>query len=68
MNKLNIIRGWLTTLIGLAVAIVTITLVLNKAFDFIWEGAAGLGVCAILIMAPETVEKKITEVINKIKD
>lgn len=70
--KLNVIRGWLTTIIGVVTTAVTLILVYHKVFDFIWEGLAGLAVGAILITAPQTIEKKISEIIdswrNKTKD
>lgn len=62
--KLNIIRGWATTIIGLITTIVSLILVYKGVFDFVWEGVAGLAIGALLITAPQTIEKKISSIIS----
>ncbi len=60
----NIIKGWVTTLIGTATMIVSLILVWRGVIDFIWEGVGGLTIGCVLLLAPRTVEKKVSQVIN----
>jgi len=60
----NAFKGWLTTLIGVATMVLTLWEVYKNVFDFVWEGIGGLIVGSILIMAPQTIEKKLSEVIK----
>lgn len=62
--KLNIIKGWITTIIGMAAMIITLILVWQQVFDFVWEGIGGLVIGALLLLAPRTIEKKISEIIK----
>lgn len=60
----NIVSGWITTLIGTATMIITLFLVYKGTITFIWEGIGGLIVGCLLLVAPQTVEKKISEAIS----
>jgi len=60
----NIIDSWVTTLIGTTTMLVTLFLIINKDIYFVWEGVAGLVVGAILLLAPKTIEQKISEAIK----
>jgi len=57
----NIISGWATTIIGIAAMIISLVLVWQKVFDFVWEGIGGLAIGTILLIAPKTIEKAIME-------
>lgn len=64
MIKQNVIKGWITTIVGTATMVVTLVLVFTKAIDFVWEGTAGLIVGCLLLMAPKTIEKKVSDAIR----
>lgn len=59
--KTNIIKGWATTVIGVATMVISLVLVWQKVFDFVWEGIGGLTIGAILLLAPKTIEKIVLE-------
>lgn len=60
MVKQNVIKGWITTIIGTATMVLTLILIFTQVIDFVWEGIGGLVVGSILLMAPQTIEKKVT--------
>lgn len=62
--KTNIIKGWITSIIGIVTMGITLYLVFTKAIDFVWEGIAGLGMGAILFIAPRTIERAIIDFIK----
>lgn len=64
MLKQNIVKGWITTIIGTITMILTLFLIFTKVIDFMWEGIAGLSIGCILVMAPKTIEKKVSELIR----
>lgn len=57
----NVISGWATTIIGIVTMIISLVLVWQKVFDFVWEGIGGLAMGTILLIAPKTIEKAIIE-------
>lgn len=57
----NVISGWATTIVGIATMIISLVLVWQKVFDFVWEGIGGLTIGTVLLMAPKTIEKAIIE-------
>lgn len=61
----NVAKGWITSIIGILTMILTLYLVYNGTFDFIWEGVGGLVMGTILLLAPQTIEKKVSEAISK---
>lgn len=60
----NIISGWATTIVGIVTMIITLVLVWQKVFDFVWEGVAGLSIGTILLVTPRAVERAIIELIR----
>lgn len=59
------VKGIVTTTIGIVTCIVTIFLVLNHTIDFMWSGAIGLVIGTALILSPDTLVTKISDLINK---
>jgi hypothetical protein len=62
----NVLSGWVTTLIGTATMVVTLFLVYKGTFTFVWEGIGGLIIGCVLLIAPETIEKKVSDAISVI--
>lgn len=62
--KSNVIKGWITTIVGTIILLLTTYLLFKREVFFIWEGIAGLSIGTILLMAPRTIEKKISEIIK----
>lgn len=60
----NMIDSWVTTLLGVATIVLTLVLIYRGTFDFLWEGVAGLVTGSILIVAPKTIEQKLSEFIR----
>lgn len=60
----NVVKGWITTVIGTVTTILTLILIYKGVFDFTWEGLCGLSIGALLIIAPKTIESKISQIIT----
>lgn len=58
MIKGNLIKGWITSIIGIITMIVSLLLVFTGQIDFVWDGVAGLSIGTVLLMAPQTIEKQ----------
>lgn len=59
--KQNILKAWVTTIIGIVTMCITLFLVWNGTFDFVWEGIGGLVMGTILLLVPKSIEKIILE-------
>jgi len=57
MKVLNVIKGWISSIIGVLVLLSTILLILASAIPFIWEGIAGFVMGTILLYTPRSIEK-----------
>jgi len=57
MKVLNVIKGWISSLIGILVLLATLLLVFASAIPFIWEGIAGFVMGTILLYTPRSIEK-----------
>ena len=62
--KSNIIKGFITSIIGTVILLMTVFFLFTKQIFFIWEGIAGLTMGTILLMAPRTIETKVSEAIS----
>lgn len=60
----NILKGWITSLVGTSTMVISLVLVYKGTMTFVWEGIGGLVAGCLLLVAPETVEKKISEAIS----
>lgn len=62
----NIIKGLITSIFGVATMIITLFLIFTGAMDFVWGGLAGLAMGTILLLAPDTIVKKLGDVIKSV--
>lgn len=62
----NIVKGIITSAIGVATMVVTLLLIFAGTLDFVWEGIAGLTMGTILLLAPDTIVRKLGDVIKAI--
>lgn len=63
----NIIKGFITSAIGLTTMVVTLFLVFTKSMDFVWSGVAGLGIGCVLLLAPDTIVKSFGNLIDRMR-
>lgn len=62
----NIVKGIITSAIGVATMVTTLMLLFSGSISFVWEGIAGLAMGVILLLAPDTIIKKLGDVISAI--
>jgi len=55
--KPNVIKGWISSIIGILVLISTVLLIFISEIPFIWEGIAGFVMGTLLLYAPRSIEK-----------
>lgn len=60
----NILKGWITSLVGTAAMVISLVLVYKGSLTFVWEGIGGLTAGAVLLLAPQTIEKKVSAAID----
>lgn len=60
----NILKGTITSLIGVTTMIITLVLLWTRAIDFVWNGVAGLCIGCILLLAPKAIETSLVEFIK----
>lgn len=60
----NILKGWITSLIGTAAMVISLFLVYRGTITFVWEGIGGLVIGCVLLIAPHTIEKKVSDAIS----
>jgi hypothetical protein len=65
MNMKNIIKGIITSLIGLVTMVMTLFLVFAGTMDFVWGGIAGLSIGCVLLLSPDTLVKKFGDLLSK---
>ena len=57
MKVTNIIKSWISSIIGILVLLSTTLLVLVSEIPFIWEGIAGFVMGTLLLYTPRSIEK-----------
>ena len=62
----NIVKGWITSIVGLVVMLLTVYFLFKREINFMWEGTIGLCLGTILLLAPKTIERYISEAIKSI--
>lgn len=62
--KSNVVKGWITSLIGILFMGASLFLWFFGLIDMVWDGIAGIIFGVILLYAPRTIEKKLSEVIK----
>lgn len=60
----NIFNGYITTIVGIIVYVITSILIYKGTIDFWYQGIVGYGVGTLLLMSPKTIEN----IINKFVD
>jgi hypothetical protein len=63
--KRNILKAWVTSIIGIAAMVITLVLVYNDKMDFVWDGVAGLTIGTTLLLAPRTIEKQFSNLVGR---
>jgi len=64
MIKKHLIKGWITSIVGVATMVISLVLVFTGKIDFVWDGLAGLGIGTVLLMAPRTIEKQFMKIFS----
>lgn len=62
----NVVKGLITSTVGLATMIVTLFLIFTGSMDFVWSGVAGLAIGCVLLLAPDTIVKKFGDLLSNI--
>lgn len=60
----NVIKGWVTSLLGVAICYLTYVEIKEGAFSFVWEGLAGFGLGITLILAPDDFVKILKDLVG----
>lgn len=60
----NFIKGWVTSVIGVVIYIVTLLMIYNNKLNWLWEGFGAMILGTILLLAPQTIEKWINKIVN----
>jgi len=55
----NILKGWITSIIGVILLIVSVVLIVDGRLPVVWEGIGLICMAVILLYAPQTIEKFI---------
>ena len=63
----NIIKGYITSLIGILICYVTYKQINDGVFGFVWEGIAGFGLGVMLILAPDDFVNTVKGMASKFK-
>lgn len=58
MRKRNVVKGIITSLVGVAVMLVTLTLVFTGVMDWVWNGIGGMVIGVVLLLSPDTIVRK----------
>ena len=64
MIKRNVIKGWITSVVGVLTMVITLLLIFTNQIDFVWDGIGGLGIGTVLLMAPQTIEKQFVRLFS----
>jgi hypothetical protein len=60
----NVIKGWITSIIGVIVYVVTLLMIYNAKLNWYWEGIGAMAFGTILLLAPQTIEKWLNKIVN----
>ena len=60
----NIIKGWVTSLLGIAVCYLTYVEIKEGSFSFVWEGLSGFGLGVTLLLAPDDFIKILKDLVK----
>lgn len=68
MSTQNVKKGWITTCLGIIVVLAALVFVYTGTIVFLWDGVVGIALGTLLIMSPETIEKKLLSLFTKTKE
>ena len=57
--KKNVVKGIITSLVGVIVMGITLILVFTGVMDWVWNGIGGLVIGTVLLLSPDTLVKKV---------
>ncbi len=57
--KRNVVKGFITSIIGIAIMLITLSLVFTGVMDWVWNGIGGIIIGTVLLLSPDTLVKKI---------
>lgn len=60
----NIIKGWITSVFGVVIYVVTLLMIYNDKLNWYWEGIGAMAFGTILLLSPRTIEKWVGKVVN----
>lgn len=61
----NVVKGWVSTLIGLALICASSYMSVFNGTPWVWEGLTGCGVGAVLFFTPDSIKDILSAVIKK---
>lgn len=61
----NVLKGCLTSTIGLTTMLVTLFLILGGSMDFVWGGIAGLSIGTVLLLSPDTIVVSFGKILSR---
>jgi hypothetical protein len=62
--KGNIVKAWVTSIIGTLLMLSSLFLWFFGLIPLLWEGVCGIVLGAMLLMAPRTIESKVSQFIS----
>lgn len=66
MNILqNLVKGWITTVIGTVIIIVAVTLIVQDVMPLYWDGAGMMLIGAIFLVVPDKIGGIVDVVVKK---
>jgi hypothetical protein len=55
--KQNIVKGWITSLVGITLMVASLTLWITGVIPIKWDATIGIALGTILLLAPNKIEK-----------
>ena len=57
--RANIIKGWITSIVGTSLMILSLLLWYTGVISMMWEGAIGLILGSLLLLTPRSLERNV---------
>lgn len=62
---MNIFKAWITSALGVIIYVMTSVMIYRGTLDWVWGGVIAYAMGTILLLAPETIEKNVKNLINR---
>lgn len=62
---MNIFKAWITSTLGIIIYIMTSIMIYRGTLDWVWGGVIAYTMGTILLLAPQTIEKNVKNLINR---